>query len=445
MKHFDLILRRGTATVLSANNELVVDTLDIGILDGKIAAIHLSPDSTSEKVIDCKGLHILPGIIDSQVHFRDPGLTHKEDLFTGTLSALYGGVTSIFEMPNTNPSTTTQKAFEEKIHLAETKAWVNYAFFIGASAENVSELCNLEKLPGCSGVKVFMGSSTGNLLVEEEELLEQVLVNTKRRLVVHAEDEKRLKERKQLAIDGGHSRFHPVWRDEETAFLATERLLKLAQKHKRQVHVLHVTTKKEIALLSQNKDIASFEILPQHLYFHAPDCYETLGNLAQMNPPIRELPHQQALWTAVQKGWVDVIATDHAPHTLDEKSRVYPNSPSGMPGVQTLVPLMLHFVNQGKISLTDFVRLTTLGPIKVFGMKNKGKIQVGADADLTLVDLKKQTTVDNKNMKTKCGWTPYHGAKLDGKVIGSIINGVHAFHEDTLLIQSPSGQKVLFS
>src|SRR6476646_6580816 len=337
-QRFDTILKSGT--VVNQDGEGV---RDVGIAGSRIAAIGgLSQDSAAE-VIDCKGLHVLPGVIDTQVHFREPGQTHKEDLETGSRSAVMGGVTAVFEMPNTDPLTVTEQTFTDKIKRGRHRMHCDFAFFIGGTRENVADLPELERAPGCAGVKVFIGSSTGALLVEDDESLRRIFQVIRRRAAFHAEDEYRLNERKLLRIEGD-TRSHPVWRDETAALMATQRLVNLARETGKRIHVLHISTKEEIEYLRDHKDVASCEVTPHHLTMAAPECYERLGTLAQMNPPVRDAAHRGALWHAVANGVVDVLGSDHAPHTREEKAKSYPATPSGMTGVQTLVPLMLNHV-----------------------------------------------------------------------------------------------------
>ncbi|MCB0350339.1 MAG: dihydroorotase, partial [Bdellovibrionales bacterium] len=394
--------------------------------------------------IDCKGLHILPGAIDTQVHFREPGLTQKETIESGTRAALFGGITGVFEMPNTKPPTTDIQALREKLEIAKNTAVVDYAFYAGATQENLKQLQQMEALPGCSGIKIFMGSSTGSLLLYSEEHLKEILSNTVSTIAIHAEDEDRLTERKKIVLEQpGHVELHPVWRDAESAIIATKKILTLARQHNRKVHILHVTTAEEVEILSQHRDIASFEITPQHLTLFAPDCYERLGTLAQMNPPIREKRHQEALWKAVTSGLVDVIGSDHAPHTLEEKKQTYPDTPSGMTGVQTILPLMIHHSLNGKLSLLRTVELLSQNPAKLFGIKSKGKITVGFDADLTLIDLKAKKEVKNSWIQSACGWTPYDGMTLNGAIIATLVGGEVVMRDDQVLSR-PRGRPLEF-
>lgn len=430
---FDLILQGGTCLLPDGNGHVQEHPADIGITKGRIEKIG-SITGPAKEIINLKGLHVLPGVIDSQVHFREPGLTHKEDLETGTRAAILGGVTTIFEMPNTNPATTTREAFADKLQRAQGRAHANYAFFIGGAHDNVDKIAELEKLAHCSGIKIFMGSSTGTLLVEDDETLEKILRQGHRRVIFHSEDEMRLRERKHIATENADPHFHHVWRDVETAVSSTTRLLRLARKTGRRIHVLHVSTGEEMELLKHAKDIATVEVLPQHLTLYAPDCYDTLGTYAQQNPPIREKRHLERIWKAVQDGTVDVIGSDHAPHTREEKERPYPNSPSGVPGVQTLVPILLNHVHEGRLSLNRFVEMVSENPRRVFGIKNKGRLQEGFDADITVVDLKKVKTIDNSWIASRCGWTPFHGMSVTGWMTHTFVGGQRVMENDEVLL-----------
>jgi dihydroorotase len=414
---YDLILKGGI--VVNQDGETA---RDVGVSGGRIAAIGDLKRAAGGEAIDCRGLHILPGVIDTQVHFREPGLTHKEDLESGSRSAVMGGVTAVFEMPNTDPLTVTADALADKIKRAHHRMHCDFAFFIGGMRENVTALPELERLPGCAGVKVFMGSSTGSLLVEDDDTLRQILCAIRRRASFHAEDEYRLRERMDLRREGD-PRSHPVWRDEITALTATERLVRIARETGKRVHVLHVTTAQEMEFLADHKDVASVETTPHHLTLEAPDCYERLGTCAQMNPPVRDAAHKAAIWRGVAQGIVDVLGSDHAPHTREEKAKPYPASPSGMPGVQTLVPVMLDHVNAGRLSLLRFVDLTSAGPARLFGIAGKGRIAAGYDADFTIVDLKRNETVSDTWIASRAGWTPYDGMRVTGWPVGTIVRG----------------------
>lgn len=435
---FDLILKGGIAATPNG-----IATADVAVKDGRIAAIGAVSGGAAE-VIDATGLHVLPGVIDSQVHFREPGLEHKEDLATGTAGAALGGVTAIFEMPNTTPNTLDAADLADKVARAKGRAWCDHAFFIGAAEENADKLGELELLPGCAGVKVFMGSSTGSLLVSDDDTLREVLRHGRRRVAIHSEDEDRLRERLALVKDGADVAMHPEWRDAETAIRATTRLMRLVRETGRRVHVLHVTTAEEIGILAANKDLATVEITPQHLTLVAPDCYERLGTLAQMNPPVRDIRHRDGLWRGVAQGVADCIGSDHAPHTIEEKARPYPKSPSGMTGVQTLVPIMLDHVNAGRLSLERFVDLTSAGPARIYNVAAKGRIAVGYDADLTVVDLKAKRTIKNDWIASRCGWTPYDGMTVTGWPRMTIVRGRTVMREDEL-VGTAQGAPVRFA
>jgi dihydroorotase len=435
---YELIVKGGTVATPGG----IVET-DLGVKDGRIAFLGDLSAGRGGEVVDAAGLHVLPGVIDTQVHFREPGLEHKEDLASGTAAAALGGVTAVFEMPNTRPSTLTAADLDDKLERARGRAWTDHAFFLGAAAENAAHLGELERLPGCAGVKVFMGSSTGSLLVEDDETLLEVLMNGRRRMAIHAEDEDRLRERLALVRGGAPVDQHPVWRDEETALRATRRILALARRAGRRIHVLHVTTAEELPILAAHKDVATVEVTPQHLTLVAPDCYEHLGTFAQMNPPIRAARHREALWRALGQGIVDVIGSDHAPHSREEKTGDYPATPSGMPGVQTLLPLLLDHMSAGRLSLERLVDLTSAGPQRVYGVAGKGRIAAGYDADLTLVDLKARREITAKWLASKCGWSPFEGMTVTGWPSATIIRGGIVMRDDELQ-GSPAGEPVRF-
>lgn len=428
-RSFDVVLHGGALV-----NQDGVAERDIGVIDGKIAEIgQLSNFDAAEK-INCRGLHILPGVIDTQVHFREPGMPHKEDLESGSRSAVLGGVTAVFEMPNTDPLTSTPEALADKVRRGRDRMHCDFAFWVGGTHENARTLAELERLPGAAGVKVFMGSSTGSLLIADDAGIAEVLSHTRRRVAFHSEDEERLIERKHLRRDGDPSS-HPIWRDVETAVKSTRRLIKIAQDKGALIHVLHITTEEEIELLAQCKDIASVEVTPHHLTIDETD-YQRIGALAQMNPPVRSARHREALWRGVTQGIVDVIGSDHAPHTLEEKARPYPHSPSGMTGVQTIVPLLLDHMNAGRVSLARLVDLTSAGPARLFGIAQKGRVAVGYDADLTIVDLKRRETIRNSWIGSRVGWTPYDGKTVNGWPIGTVVRGRKVMWEGELVTQS---------
>jgi dihydroorotase len=430
MAHYDAIFKNGTIV-----NQDGPHAADIGIRAGRIATIGALGADTADTVTDCKGLHLLPGVIDTQVHFREPGLEHKEDLATGSLSAVMGGVTGVFEMPNTNPLTTTRDAFADKIARATGRMHCDFAFFIGGTHENVGELPDLERLPGCAGVKVFMGSSTGSLLVADDDGVGNILRVINRRAAFHSEDEYRLEERKPLRIEND-PRSHPVWRDPEAAMRSTRRLVALAHKYGKRIHVLHISTAEEMVFLAGHKDVATVEATPHHLTLDE-TAYERLGTFAQMNPPVRDKAHRSGIWAGIHNGVVDVLGSDHAPHTIEEKRKPYPASPSGMTGVQTLVPIMLDHVNAGRLTLERFVDLSSAGPARIFNIARKGRIAVGYDADLTIIDLARRETITNKWMASKAAWTPYDGVAVTGWPVGTILRGTPVMWQGELL--TPAG------
>ncbi|TGV27715.1 dihydroorotase [Mesorhizobium sp. M4B.F.Ca.ET.143.01.1.1] len=434
---YDLILTGGT--VVNHDGE---GFRDVGVKAGRIAAIGDLGQASAGETIDCKGLHILPGVVDSQVHFREPGLEHKEDLETGSRAAVLGGVTAVFEMPNTNPLTTSEAALADKVRRATGRMHCDFAFWVGGTRDNAGDVGELERLPGAAGIKVFMGSSTGDLLVEDDEGVASILRNTRRRSAFHSEDEFRLRERLGERIENDPSS-HPVWRDEIAALRCTERLVRIARQTRARIHVLHISTAEEILFLEQHKDVATCEATPHHLTLAADD-YARLGTLIQMNPPVRAARHRDGVWHGISQGIVDVLGSDHAPHTLAEKAKPYPASPSGMTGVQTLVPIMLDHVNAGRLTLRRFVDLASHGPQRIFGMARKGRIAAGYDADFTVVDLKRRQTITNAQAGSKAGWTPYDGKQVTGWPVGTIVRGRRVMWEGEIVTPG-QGRAVEFS
>ncbi|HJR54998.1 MAG TPA: dihydroorotase [Rhizomicrobium sp.] len=434
---FDLLIRGG---IVATPNGIA--QADIGVIGGRIAAIGSFPHVRAAEIFEAKGLHVLPGVMDTQVHFREPGNEHKEDLATGSLAAILGGVTAVFEMPNTNPPTTNSAAIEDKLSRARGRMHCDYAFYAGATPQNIEELKLLESLAGVCGIKAFLGSSTGTLLLNKEADILAALKSGRRRVAVHSEDEDRLIARKPLAARGKPTT-HPIWRDAEAARASTERVLRLAREAGRRLHVLHVTTGDEIPLLAAAKDFATAETTPQHLTLAAPECYERLGTYAQMNPPIRDAAHREALWAAVREGVIDVIGSDHAPHTREEKEKTYPDTPSGMPGVQTLATILLDHVNKGNLTLERFVDLTSAGAQRIFGIAGKGRIARGYDADFTIVDLFLTREITNSWIASRCGWTPFDGMKTKGWPVATIVRG-RTVMRDFASVTEASGAPVRF-
>jgi dihydroorotase len=434
---FDLVLKGGTVVNQDGRGER-----DVGVVGGTIMKIGDLSQASAGRIVDCRGLHILPGVIDTQVHFREPGLDHKEDLESGSRAAVMGGVTTVFEMPNTNPQTTSAETLADKVRRGTHRMHCDFAFWVGGTHENASAVAELERLPGAAGIKVFMGSSTGSLLVEDDRGVAEILRRTRRRAAFHSEDEAMLRERKSLRVPGD-PRSHPVWRSAEVALACTERLVRIARETGARIHILHVSTADEMAFLRQHKDVASVEVTPHHLTLCAPDAYERLGAFAQMNPPVRDAHHRAALWEGIDEGVADILGSDHAPHTRDEKEKDYPDTPSGMTGVQTLVPIMLDHVSGSRLTLERFVDLTSAGPKRLFGIARKGRIAVGYDADFTVVDMKRTETIRNEWIASKSAWTPYDGVTVTGWPIGTIVRG-HVVMWDGALDTPSHGEAVRF-
>jgi dihydroorotase len=434
----DLIIKNGSCFI---EGNLV--KTDIGITKNKISHIGNLENENSKEIYDAENLIVLPGCLDTQVHFREPGSTDAEDLNSGSRAAIVGGITGVFEMPNTNPPTSNKKEFQNKLNLAKNRMYCNYAFYFGATPENQEELADLKSLEGCCGVKLFAGSSTGNLLVHKEEDIEKVFASTSKIVSVHSEDEEILNQRKKLR-EKGNVLTHPIWRNEESAISSTRRIVKIALRLNKKAHILHVTTKEEVDFLSQNKGNITFEITPQHLTLTSPECYEKLGTFAQMNPPIRDKSHYDRLWYAVRNNYNDTIGSDHAPHLKENKLKDYPETPSGMPGVQTLMPVMLNHINEGRLKLEQLIKLLCENPVKIFGIKNKGYIKKDYDADFTIIDMNKVIEIKNEKIESKCGWSPFNGHKFKGTPVATIVNGKIKM-KDGVILGDPEGTPLQFS
>ena len=427
--NFSLIIKNGSCYI-----DGKLTKTDIGLSDGKIKKVG-KIDLNSSRVYDATNKVVLPGIIDTQVHFREPGSTDAEDLESGSRAAILGGVTSLFEMPNTNPPTANLIEFDKKLKAAKNRMHSNYAFYFGATPQNTDQLAHLKNVEGCCGVKLFAGSSTGNLLVDKEADIEKVISSSDRIVSIHSEDEDIIKLRKKfIKIGDVHS--HPVWRNVECAMSSTRRVVKIAERYNKKIHVLHVTTKEEVDFLAMHKKNVTFETTPQHLSLYAPDCYEKLGTYAQMNPPLRSKDHYDRLWTAIKNNIVDVLGSDHAPHLKVNKDKKYPDTPSGMPGVQTIFPVMIDHVNSGKLTLQQLINLLCENPCKIFGIKNKGYIKQGYDADLTIADMNKEVTIKNEMIASKCGWTPFNNYKVKGFPVGTIVNGNLVMSDGKVILES---------
>ena len=409
------------------NGEFLVG--DVEIRESKILRVAPSITAEADLEIEAKGLTVLPGVIDPQVHFREPGLEHKEDLFTASCACAKGGVTSFLEMPNTRPLTTTQAALDDKLSRAAEKCLVNYGFFIGATAENLPDLLSANPTPG---IKVFMGSMHGQLLVDGEATLEAIFAAGDRLIAVHAEDQARINQRRQEFTGMDDVAVHSQIQDNQAALLATQLALKLSNKYQRRLHILHLSTGEEAELLRQEKPSwVTAEVTPQHLLLNT-SAYEKIGSLAQMNPPLRAPRDNEILWQALLDGVIDFIATDHAPHTLAEKAQDYPNTPSGMPGVETSLPLMLTQAVQGRCTVAQVANWMSAAVAKAYKIPNKGKIAPGFDADLVLVDLDNYRLVVREEMVTKCGWSPFEGWNLTGWPVVTVLGGKVVFEKGKL-------------
>ena len=427
--NFSLIIKNGSCYI-----DGKLTQTDIGLSGNKIKKIG-KIELNSSKVYDATDKVVLPGIIDTQTHFREPGSTDVENLESGSRAAVLGGVTSLFEMPNTNPPTSNLVEFDKKLQLAKNRMHSNYAFYFGATPDNIEQLSKLKDVEGCCGVKLFAGSSTGKLLVDKEADIEKVISNSDRVVSIHSEDEEILNLRKKFIKEGDvHS--HPEWRNTECAISSTRRVVKIAERYNKKIHVLHVTTKEEVDFLAMHKKNVTFEITPQHLTLYAPDCYDKLGTYAQMNPPLRTKEHYDRLWVAIKNNIVDVLGSDHAPHSKENKNKNYPNTPSGMPGVQTIFPIMLDHVNNGKLTLEQLIKLMCENPCKIFGIKNKGYLKEGYDADLTIADMDKEVTIKDEMIASKCGWTPFNNHKVKGFPVGTIVNGNLVMSDGKVIAQS---------
>lgn len=437
--HYDLLIRGGTCVTPWG-----AEIADIGVREGRIVAIGAPIGSTAEVRIDAAGLHVLPGLIDSHVHLRDPGDPAVETIETGTRAAVLGGIATLFDMPNTDPPIADIERLAWKRDYVAGRSWCDIGLYVAGAKTNIDALAALEREPGVCAVKVFAGSSTASLMIEDDAHLERAMRSGHRRMAFHSEDEYRLQARKPLFSRGQPHRTHMEWRDEECAFLGTRRLMALARKTGRATHILHVSTAEELEYLRDYRDIATVEVLVNHLTQVAPDCYDRLGGFGVMNPPSRGERHRAAAWAAVQDGTVDTIGSDHAPHARAAKARPWPDCPAGLTGVQTLVPLMLDHVAAGRLSLSRLVDLMAAGPARVYGLLGKGRIAAGYDADFTLVDLKARRTIEESWIVSPCGWTPFAGTAVTGWPMATIVRGQSVMREDAVL-GSPRGGLARFS
>lgn len=438
MERYDLILKGGHVVTPWG-----VEAADVAVRDGRVATLGNLRAAEAAETIDCAGLHVLPGLIDPHVHLRDPGDASVESIETGTRAAVLGGLAAVFDMPNTAKSVVNRDILDEKRAFLDGRAWCDVGLYVGATKKNIAELAELELQPNVCAIKVFAGSSTGDLLVEDDASLEAVMRSGRRRICYHSEDEYRLQDRKPMFTPGMPHRNHMVWRDVETAMLGTKRLMALARKTGRAAHILHVSTAEELAYLRDYRDVCTVEVLLNHLT-QTDEAYDRLGGYAVMNPPIRDQRHLDAAWAAVNDGTVDCIGSDHAPHSREAKERPWPNTAAGLTGIQTLVPLMLDHVTSGRLSISRLVDLMCAGPARVYGALNKGRLAAGYDADFTLVDLKRQRMIRNDWLASPCGWTPFDGTVCTGWPVATIIRGRAVMREDEVL-GAPIGKPVSFA
>jgi dihydroorotase len=437
--HYNLLIKGGTCVFPWGES-----AADIGVSGGHIAAIGAPSSATADEVVNATGLHVLPGLIDPHVHLRDPGDASVESIPTGTKAAILGGFATVFDMPNTSPAVTDAKTLAWKQAYVERESYCDFGIYIGATRQNTPDLAHLERQGGVCAIKLFAGSSTGDLMVEDDESIEKVMRAGTRRIAFHSEDEYRLQARKKLFSSGEPYARHMAWRDEECAFLGTRRIMALARATGRPAHIVHVSTAEEFEYLQDFRDIATSEVLVNHLTQTGPDCYDQLGGYAVMNPPIRDRRHVEAAWQAVNNGLIDTIGSDHAPHSRAAKARPWPEVAAGLTGVQTAVPIMLNHVNAGRLSLGRMVDLMAAGPARVYGAVTKGRIAAGFDADFTLVDLKRCRTIENEWIVTPCGWTPFAGMQITGWPVATIVRGKVVMREDEVL-GPPAGRRVRFS
>jgi len=437
MKNYKILIKNGT--IVDSKTQIKRDVL---ISNGKIKKVEKNINSQADRIIDASQKFIIPGVIDPQVHFREPGLTHKEDIKSGARSAVCGGITTFFEMPNTNPATTNSKLLEEKFKIAEKSSVANFSFFLGATPNNIDEIKNLK---GNCGVKIFMGSSTGDLLVDRDSDIEKIFKYCNKIIAIHSEDEQVLNETAKTIKNPNFSD-HPNMRPVKAAVTSTNKAINFALKYKKRLHILHLSTSEEVKIIRKikNTGLVTSETTPQHLLLNAPDIYDDIGSYAQMNPPIREKHHQEELWKGLFDGTINCIATDHAPHTIQEKNKPYGIAPSGMPGVETSLPLMLNQVNKGKITLQDIIKWMCENPAKIYQIKNKGFIKEGFDADIALVDLNKIKIIRAKNMQSKCGWSPFEGLEVKGWPIMTIVNG-NIVYENGSINDKFFGKRTIFN
>lgn len=408
--------------------------------DGRIIEIDASPQSTADQVIQCDGQTLMPGVIDDQVHFREPGLTHKEDLYTASRACAAGGTTAFLEMPNTKPPAVTAEGVRAKDSIAAEKSHVHYGFYIGATPDNVPELNAASNVPG---IKIFIGSSTGNLLVDEQAALERIFAETTLPICAHCEDETTVRANAEKLSGTSNLHDHSRIRDEKAAIIATTRAVDLANRHQHRFHVLHVSTAAELPIIANQSPYITAEVCPHHLFFNVDD-YDRLGSRIQMNPSIKTATDNQKLWEALQSNVIQVVATDHAPHTLEEKAQPYPQSPSGLPAVENSLALFLNQVASGKCTLTQVASWMSDAPARVWGIVGKGRIEVGYDADLVLVNLEEERTIRDEAQHTKSRWSPWNGETLTGWPVATFLRGIEVWSKAAGFSSIRHGEKLLF-
>jgi dihydroorotase len=435
---YDLIIRNARCQLPWGQAEAT-----IGVRQGRIATLAATPADTAEHDLNAAGLDVLPGLIDAHVHLRDPGDAKTESIATGTRAALLGGLTAVFDMPNTSPAITDAKMVAWKQAHIPAHAWCDMGFYLGATKTNADTLAELESAEGVCAIKLFAGSSTGDLLVEDDEGIERVMRAGRRRIAFHSEDEYRLQARRAAYSTGMPYAAHMDWRDPECAALGTRRIMALARKTGRPAHIVHVSTEEEFAYLPDYRDITTIEVLLNHLTQIGPECYERLGGYAVMNPPIRDRRHFDAAWRAIAEGLVDSVGSDHAPHSRAAKERPWPETAAGLTGVQTIVPIMLNHVSEGRLSLGRLADLMAAGPARIFGALRKGRIAVGYDADFTLVDMGATRTIEDDWIVTPAGWTPFAGMRVKGWPQAVVLHGALVMQDDEIL-GSPQGRLISF-
>jgi len=410
------------------------------LIDGtKIAGVDPAIQTTADETIAAAGMHLLPGVIDDQVHFREPGLTHKEDFTAASRACAKGGVTTFLEMPNTRPPPITNELLYQKLDLAGRKSLVNYGFYLGATPANLDELKRGHRTPG---IKIFIGSSTGDLLVNEQEALERIFAETTLPICAHLENEATIQANAERLAGTTDVADHSRIRDERAAVIATRRAIDLAARHRHRFHALHVSTATETELLADHHNLITGEVCPHHLFFNTDD-YARLGTLVQMNPSLKTKQDNEGLWQALLDGRIQVIATDHAPHTLEEKQQPYPDSPSGIPAVENSLPLLLNQVHRGLCTIEQVVQWMSDAPARVWDLVGKGRIAAGYDADLVLVDLNRTAEIRNEDQQTKCGWTPWHGTSVTGWPVRTWVMG-HEVYRDGAFDESRRGAEAVY-